>query len=91
MPFSYIIRDKIEVTPEIETDANITYDPCLRNKSHGTSSSVLEDMIHRTSHTHPLYKQDNAPVFTMIEEAARGAHFGNTIQPFKRGKNGRGA
>ena len=63
----------------------------FRDKAHGTSGSVLEDMIHRTSHTHPLYKQDNASVFTMIEEATRGTHFGNTIQPFKRGKNGRGA
>ena len=27
----------------------------------------------------------------MIEEAAHGTHFGNTIQPFKRGKYGRGA
>ena len=89
VPLSYIIRDKIEVTPEIGTDANVTYDPCLRDKAHGTSGSVLDDMIQCTSHTHSLYIRDNASVFTMIEEASRGTHFGNTIQPFKRGKHGR--
>ena len=30
-------------------------------------------------------------VFTMIEEASRRTHYNNTIQPFKRSKNGRGA
>ena len=29
-------------------------------------------------------------VFTKIEEAARGTHFSNTIQPFKTKKDGRG-
>ena len=47
-------------------------------------------MINHTSHTHPLYKQDNASVFTMIEEASCGTHFSNTIQPFKIRKDGQG-
>ena len=86
-----MIRDVVDVTPETGTDPDVTYDPCLENKAHGKSGSVLEDMIRRTSHTHALFKQDNATVFTMIEEAARSTHYSNTIQPFKRGKNGRGA
>ena len=91
VPLSYIIREKTDVVPETGTDAAVTYDPCVPDKAHGSSGSVLDDLIHRTSHTHPLYKQDNATVFTMIEEAARGTHFSNTIQPFKNRKNGRGA
>ena len=91
VPLSYIIREKTDVIPETGADAAVTYDPCLPDQAHGSSGSVLEDLIHRTSHTHPLYKQDNASVFTMIEEAARGTHFSNTIQPFKNRKDGRGA
>ena len=82
VPLSYIICTEVDVTPETGADAEITLDPCLPDKAHGTSGSVLEDMTHRTSHTHLLYKQDNASVFSMIEEAARATHFSNTIQPF---------
>ena len=86
VPLLYDIREKDEVTPETGEDANITYDPCLTDKAHGTSGSILEDLTHRTSHTHHLYKQDNATLFTMIEEATLGTHYANTIQPFKIGK-----
>ena len=88
VPLLYVICDVVDVTPETGTDPDVTYDPCLTNKAHGNSGSVLEDMIRRTSHTHALFKQDNATVFTMIEEASRSTHYSNTIQPFKRGKNG---
>ena len=91
VPLLYIIRENVEVTLETGNDATVTYDPCLPNKAHGSSGSVLEDLILRTSHSHPLFKQDNATVFTMIEEAARGSQFATTIQPFKNRKNGRAA
>ena len=91
VPLSYIIRDKVEVTPETGADPNATYDPCLQDKAHGASGSVLEDLIQRTSHSHALYKKDNGKVFSMLEEAARGTHYSTTIQPFKTKKNGRGA
>ena len=63
VPLLYIIREKSTLTPEVGPDRNITYNPCLPDKAHGTSGSVLEDMIHRTSHANPLYKQDNASGF----------------------------
>ena len=88
VPLLYVICDAVDVTPETGADPYVTYDPCLTNKAHGNS---VEDMIRRTSHTHALFKQDNATVFNMIEEAARSTHYSNTIQPFKKGKNGRGA
>ena len=91
VPLLYILRETVDVTPEVGVDRTIVYDPCLPDKAQGISGSVLEDLIHRTSHTHPLYKKDNAMVFTMIEEAARGTHFSNIIQPFKSKKDERGA
>lgn len=88
IPLLYIIRENVEVTPEAGTNTTVTYDLCKINKSHGSSDSVLEDLILCTSHSHPLFKQDNVTVFTMIEEAAQGSQFATTIQPFKNKKNG---
>ena len=82
---------QVEVTLETGTDATANYNPCLTDRSYGASGSVLKDLIHRTSHAHQIYKHDNTAIFTILEEAARSTHFINTIQPFKRGKNGRGA
>ena len=81
----------MNVIPETEVDPDVTYDPCLLNKAHGSSGSILDDMIQRTSHAHPLFKQDNVTVFTMIEEASRGTHYATTIQPFKNRKPGKSA
>ena len=91
LPLLYVIRVMVEVTLETGNYPNVTYDPCLPNKAHGLSGSVLEDLINRTSHSHQFFKQDNAMVITMIEEATRGTHYVTTIQPFKNRKNGRTA
>ena len=56
VPLAYIIREKVEVTPETGTDADVTYDSCLPDKAHGTSCSILNDIIHCTSHAYLLYK-----------------------------------
>ena len=88
VPLLYVIRDVVDVTPETGTDPDVTYDPCLTNKAHANSGSVLEDMIRRTSHTHALFKQDNATVFTMIEEAARSTHYSIQFNRLKGAKMG---
>ena len=62
-PLSYVIRTKIEVTPEKGTDPDTTYDPCLADKAYGASGSILQDFINNTSQTHPLFIQDNARLF----------------------------
>ena len=90
-PLLYIMRETVDVRLETGVDPNISYDPCMVNKSHGLPGFILQDLIHHKLHAHPLYKHDNATLFTMIEEAARAMHYNNTIQPFKRAKNGRGA
>jgi len=91
VPLLYVIRDSVAVTPELGPDTNVTYDPLIALKAYGSSGSILEDLINRSSHDHPLFKNDNATVFGHIEEASRGSIYITTIKPFARRKDGRGA
>ena len=62
VPLSYVIRTEVDVIPKTEVDPDVTYNPCLLNKAHGSSGSILDDMIQRISHAHTLFKEDNATV-----------------------------
>ena len=53
--------------------------------------SVENEMIHRLSHTHALFRDDNAKVYHYLEEATRTTIYSSTLTPFKRRKDGRGA
>ena len=91
IPLTYVIREKVSVVPESGNDPNGSYDPLQTNKSYGNSGSVLGDLIDRASHSHPLFKSDNATVFGAIEAATRGTVYSTTVKPFARKKDGRGA
>ena len=96
IPLSYIIREKVEVDPEAppagqQPDPDVKYDPLVQGKAYGNSGSVLGDLIVRATHTHPLYKSDNAKVFSLIEQAARNSMILSTIKPYESKKDGRGA
>ena len=95
VPLLYVVRKNTAVIPEtaplVAPDPNATYDPLLLNKSYGSSGSILEDLILRSSHSHPLFKTDNASVFNYIEEATRGSIYATNIKAFARKKDGRGA
>lgn len=83
-PLSYVIREDATVpaaAPAIATGQPHSID-------HG---SVRGEMIARLSHTHALFRDDNASVFDDIEEATRGTKYASSISPFKRTKNGRAA
>lgn len=83
-PLLYVIRESIAVTPEVD-------DPLETGKSYGSSGSVLDELISRLSHTDPLFKSDNAMVYSMLEEATRSTIYAPTVKPFARTKNGRAA
>ena len=84
-PLSYVIRDTVEVLPEAE-------DPLEAGRSYGDKSgSVLDELIARLAHNDPLYKADNATVYSMLEEATRGTVYASTVKPFTRRKDGRSA
>ena len=91
IPLIYVIRDSVHVTSETRDDPNTVFDPLQAGKAYGTSGSILEDLIARASHDHPLFKSDNATAYGAIEEATRGTVYLTTIKPFARRKNGHDA
>ena len=83
-PLLYVVREARD--PPNETD-----DPIMQGKSFGESGSVLDEMIKRLSHEDPLFKSDNAAVYSMLDEATRGTVYAPTIKPYVRKKDGRTA
>ena len=53
--------------------------------------SIEGEMIARASHTHTMFRDDNAAVYYALEEATRSTSYAASIKPFQRRKNGRGA
>ena len=84
IPRAYVIRSE-EAVPA-------ACPPLANNKPHSTEHGSVEgDLITRASHTHPLYRDDNAGVYYDIETAVRGTQYAASIKPFQRTKDGRGA
>ena len=83
-PLSYVVRETAVVTPEED-------DPLAPGLSFGVSGSVLDELIARLDHNDPLFKSDNATVYSMLEEATRGSVYASTIKPYARKKDGRSA
>ena len=53
--------------------------------------SIEGEMIVRASHTHAMFRDDNAAVYYAFKEATRSTSYAASIKPFQRTKNGRGA
>jgi hypothetical protein len=53
--------------------------------------SIEAELIARASHDHALYRDDNAEFYYKLEEATRDTAYADSIKPFQRAKNGRGA
>ena len=83
-PLQYVVRESAAVRAEAD-------DPLQAGKSYGESGSVVDELISRMSHTDPLYKNDNAMVYSLLEQATRGTIYAMTIKPYARKKNGRDA
>ena len=49
------------------------------------------DLVNRASHNHPLFREDNAEVYYLLEEATRGTSYAASLKPYQRAKDGRGA
>ena len=84
IPLSYVIRPDSHVTPAAPPVA--TGQPFA-----DVYGSVEEELIARSSHTHALFRTDNAKVYFYLEEATRSTQFSASIKPFSRTKNGRDA
>jgi len=84
IPLSYVIRD--EVTVPAAAPALMANQPYAE-----VFGSVEEELMARASHTHALYREDNAALYFFLEEATRSTMYASSIQPFSRRKDGRGA
>ena len=84
IPLAYVTRETIEVPAAVPTLAP--------NSPHSVQhGSVEADLIARASHTHALYREDNAKVYYYLEEATRGTSYAASIKPYQRDKDGRNA
>lgn len=83
IPLAYVIR----------MDTAVPAAPALAtNQPYATEHGSVEgELIARASHTHPLFRDDNAQVYFLLEEATRSTGYAASIKPYQRAKNGRGA
>ena len=61
-PLRYVLRDSTEAPGEEE-------DLFLLNTYYGQSGSLLEELIERLPHKGPIFNNNNATVYIMIEQA----------------------
>ena len=53
--------------------------------------SIQADMGARLTHAHALFQMDNDMLFLLLDEAVCDSDYANTIKPFERRRDGRGA
>ena len=82
IPLSYVIRETVAVPAAAL--------PLMTNQPYAeVFGSVKEELIDRATHTHLLYRDDNASLYFYLEEATRSTMYTSSIQPFSRRKDGR--
>ena len=84
IPLAYVVRQEVNVpnaAPPLATGQPYAEE----------FGSVEAEMIARASHGHPLFREDNAAVYYLLEEATRSTGYAASIKPFQRQKNGRAA
>ena len=83
-PLAYVIRKDVDPLPETRPAGNTTanIDPLKPNKSFGNGGSVLNDLVDRLSHDHPLFQTDNAKIFSALETATRSTTYSSTVKTF---------
>lgn len=84
IPLYYVIRPEVAVPQAAPALAT--------NQPHSIEHGSVEgELVARASHTHALFRDDNASVYHYLEEATRTTAYAASIKPFQRAKNGRGA
>ena len=84
IPLAYVIQ--------IDSHVQGNAPPLAANQPHSTEHQSVEgELVARPAHTHALYRDDNSVVYYHLEEATRGTSYAESIKPFQRGKDGRGA
>jgi len=83
-PITYVIRENETVPSKDDEPIDLANSRAYSN----ATKSVLNELIRRLSHNHPLYKSDNNLVYSLLDEATRGTIYAPTIKLFARTKDG---
>lgn len=83
IPLTYVVRDEVEVPGDLPAR--------MEQMPHSTDSSVVEDLVNFASHKHPMFKDDNAQLYYLLEKATRGTVYASSLKTYQKTKNGRGA
>jgi hypothetical protein len=63
--------------------------PCATGLPYAEEFGSIEvELIQRATHTHPLFRDDNALLYYLLEEATRGTSYSASIKSFQRPKDG---
>ena len=81
-PLLYVVQEDDDVPNEAG-------DPLVSVYSCGASGYALDESIAHIYHTYPLYKSDNAMVYSLIEEATRGIIYATKINLYAQSMDGR--
>ena len=79
IPLAYLVRKEEAVVPTCP-------DLAINQPFSKEWGLVEEDLIHRASHTHRLFRDDNAAVYYKLEESTRNTVYADLIKPFQRGE-----
>ena len=81
IPLAYVIREN--------SDVPAAAPPLAPNRPHSTEfGSVEAKLVARASQDHPLFRDDNAQVYYLLEEALRGTSYAPSLKPYQCGKDG---
>ena len=83
VPLAYVIRE--QVVPDSPEDL-VPDQPYSR-----VAGSIEAELVQQASHSHGLFKDDNTELYFKLEEAVRGTIYANSIRPFQKKRDGRGA
>ena len=75
-PIAYVICNNAEVPDQDEV-------PLIPERVYSLlAGSVLQEIINRYSHDHPLFRTDNNMVYSLLDEATRSTIYTLTIKPY---------
>ena len=84
-PIYYVIRNVADVS-------GIVRPPLLPNQPHSAEYGSIEgELIHLSSHDHPLFQQDNTNVYDRMEIGLRGSAYAATMVKYRKKRDGVGA
>ena len=78
IPLIYIVRTEVEIDNNMPL--HLPEGQCYTSES----GSIEQELITRASHNHPIFKENNAKVYYLLEEATRGRTYSASIKPYQK-------